>query len=814
MKTFLQSKLNESHVKLPPLSGGTLLPANRGFSGLIREHAPDTGRRLAMSMEETLPILSSHPYAQKPVQPISSEHIKLAATLTFAGQSGRELLYIFSRRRVFCFELYYSTLFQAMIYSSDIILLSLVFFEEATTLNFPWWTPFALSVIEALCVGCIFCELFVKGTFLGIKRFFHHPGRCVAVLALLFLVMHVILAPVTLLSWRLVGLLRIARPYFFVHHIYPLRRSFLSVASTVPSVFAIILLLCCQIALAALVAMVLFYGEVEGDMYFPDFITSCTNLFALVTAANYPDIMIPAYQDNPWNAIFFVVFLVVGNFFLLNLVMGTLYERIQDFLIREWQQQYTRRHLAVRLCYSILTVGDPVPFYGVSDEQEEAEMEKRGETDVRVSLTAVEKYLEACGLTEHDVELYWQALELNAPNMSYDDFQTTCELLFLGMQSPKSHLQFLSFWLNFKPVVFVRNIVKARWFELAIDGIILLNLCCMAAQIIFDVETFVESTNIYLNLLNYMFSWIFVGEFFLKFLSLGPVVYWMNSWNRLDAVLVWTSIISDVLGLFLAGGFWFTRVILLFRVLRLCRLLSRFDSIKNVIQSFVQLRVTLIIFTGNIFVLFYLFAIIGMSLFGDTIQLPEDPRLQHLDYPYYATNFDSVGGAFIVLWELMVTNFVPEIVQAYTIVTNRYYSLYFYLWYFVSVLFATNVVTAGIIDSIQAIWAEEDAKQKADAGEEENEKAKEKEKEKEKENASGKDRLLRAIDRLEKLLVADSSEDSGYHWTWQSNATLSFLSRLVEDDIVEPSREAIDHFIHKVFPSPTPTKDMGSIVSS
>ena len=40
--------------------------------------------------------------------------------------------------------------------------------------------------------------------------------------------------------------------------------------------------------------------QVNGDPYFYTFLDSYWDLYVLVTTANNPDIMMPAYNKNPW----------------------------------------------------------------------------------------------------------------------------------------------------------------------------------------------------------------------------------------------------------------------------------------------------------------------------------------------------------------------------------------------------------------------------------------------------------------------------------------------------------------------------------
>ena len=40
--------------------------------------------------------------------------------------------------------------------------------------------------------------------------------------------------------------------------------------------------------------------QANGEPYFPTFVESYWELYVLATTANSPDIMMPAYEANPW----------------------------------------------------------------------------------------------------------------------------------------------------------------------------------------------------------------------------------------------------------------------------------------------------------------------------------------------------------------------------------------------------------------------------------------------------------------------------------------------------------------------------------
>jgi hypothetical protein len=73
----------------------------------------------------------------------------------------------------------------------------------------------------------------------------------------------------------------------------------------------------------------LFRGTPEGIENFSTFGESAFGLLVLMTTANFPDFMLPAYQVNRLNCIFFIGYLIFGLFLLMNLLLAIFYSNYQ-----------------------------------------------------------------------------------------------------------------------------------------------------------------------------------------------------------------------------------------------------------------------------------------------------------------------------------------------------------------------------------------------------------------------------------------------------------------------------------------------------
>ncbi|KAF7667180.1 hypothetical protein LDENG_00072760 [Lucifuga dentata] len=126
----------------------------------------------------------------------------------------------------------------------------------------------------------------------------------------------------------------------------------------------------------------------------------------------------------------------------------------------------------------------------------------------------------------------------------------------------------------------------------------------------------------FLSVSNYIFTVIFVGEMMIKVVAMGLYfgnsVYLQSSWNILDGLLVFVSLVDILVSIASAGGnriLGILRVLRLLRTLRPLRVISRAPGLKLVVETLItSLRPI-----GNIVLIccafFIVFGILGVQLF-------------------------------------------------------------------------------------------------------------------------------------------------------------------------------------------------------
>nr|CAD2130697.1 unnamed protein product [Meloidogyne enterolobii] len=131
-----------------------------------------------------------------------------------------------------------------------------------------------------------------------------------------------------------------------------------------------------------------------------------------------------------------------------------------------------------------------------------------------------------------------------------------------------------------------------------------------------------------LDILNLIFTGVFAFEALFKIIALNPKNYFGDRWNSFDFVIVLGSFIDIIYGKIGGTG---TNIISinffrLFRVMRLVKLLSRGEGIRTLLWTFMKSFQALPYVALLIVLLFFIYAVIGMQVFGK-VALDDDTQI-------------------------------------------------------------------------------------------------------------------------------------------------------------------------------------------
>ncbi|XP_052425513.1 voltage-dependent L-type calcium channel subunit alpha-1D-like isoform X6 [Carassius gibelio] len=158
-------------------------------------------------------------------------------------------------------------------------------------------------------------------------------------------------------------------------------------------------------------------------------------------------------------------------------------------------------------------------------------------------------------------------------------------------------------------------VVNSTGFEYIMFVLILLNTICLAIQHYGQSELF----NYVMDILNMVFTAVFTVEMLLKLIAFKPRHYFTDAWNTFDALIVVGSVV-DIAITEVNNTEDSARISItffrLFRVMRLVKLLSRGEGIRTLLWTFIKSFQALPYVALLIAMLFFIYAVIGMQVFG------------------------------------------------------------------------------------------------------------------------------------------------------------------------------------------------------
>ncbi|XP_077811380.1 two pore channel protein 1 isoform X7 [Macaca mulatta] len=403
---------------------------------------------------------------------------------------------------------------------------------------------------------------------------------------------------------------------------------------------------------------------------------------------SFPDVMMPSYSRNPWSCVFFIVYLSIELYFIMNLLLAVVFDTFNDIEKRKFKSLLLHKRTAIQHAYRLL-VSQRRPA-GISYRQFEGLMRF-----YKPRMSARERYLTFKALNQN-----------NTPLLSLKDFYDIYEVAALKWKAKKNR----EHWFDELPrtalLIFkgINILVKSKAFQyfmylvVAVNGVWIL------------VETFMlKGGNFFSKHVPWsylVFLTIYGVELFLKVAGLGPVEYLSSGWNLFDfsvTVFAFLGLLALALNM---EPFYFIVVLRPLQLLRLFKLKERYrnvlDTMFELLPRMASLGLTLLIF-------YYSFAIVGMEFFCgivfpnccNTSTVADAYRWRNHTVGnrtvveegyYYLNNFDNILNSFVTLFELTVVNNWYIIMEGVTSQTSHWSRLYFMTFYIVTMVVMTIIV--------------------------------------------------------------------------------------------------------------------------
>jgi len=559
--------------------------------------------------------------------------------------------------------------------------------------------PFYITVtLEILCVGFFMFRLAHEFLF-SKKSMFWKDAKHIMILVILALTLidiciytGLVESSISTVRWS-----RLLRPLLIVNipEGRQIRRAFRNIRRTLPEISSVLILFLLVIFLFAMMFWKLFKNKgmtkVEGTPYFQNFFDSYWDLYVLVTTANSPDIMMPAYDQYAFYSIFFIVFEVVCLYIFMSIFLAVIYHNYRKNLKMEVKEAVERKNELINQAFDMMKSD----VFG-------REVIIQGDFNQLLKKTMPDK-------SDQYFKILWFVLDVdNNGYIDRNEFRNLPDLMNIKITEVKANLfeRFLPNIYRGKYSKIVIQSVKHKYFRYTFDAIILIN----AFVILSD-----------LDYIEWGFLAIFTLEILLKIYAFGFYMFISKYWNIFDTIIIGSAFIFDIIDEArgdTADANIILDVLLILRVLRIIKIFHGVESFKIILNTIMHILPSLLTYVGVLFVFVYMFAIVGMESFKNRIQFfgPNtynttnrsemycgnkalEDSLFYRD-KYCANNFNDIGSAFVVLFELLVVNQWHIITDGFVLATgSKATRLFFIAYHMISVIIILNIFTAFVLEA-------------------------------------------------------------------------------------------------------------------
>ncbi|KAL7540597.1 hypothetical protein ACHAWF_006726 [Thalassiosira exigua] len=484
-----------------------------------------------------------------------------------------------------------------------------------------------------------------------------------------------------------------------------LREELRTFIAMVPEMMIPLSMLIVIIIFYAWFGVVIFYQTQEGMTAFPNLLEGMWTLWTCVTTANYPDVMMPSYNEDRGVVLYFVSFMVLSFFYIMNLVLTVAVNKYDGRI--EWRRS-TRRDLEEKLLSEAFTL---------LDHRSENFVGRKSVMNVITIL--YDDIPQMRGLTEENMAAIFNALDKDgSQTISRDEFLEFSSVLLLKLAKEPDYTTFVEAKLPFiYKSGFYRatcKTVRSKRFERGIEVVLVLNALIIAAQDLpmligsDSAESSYYGESVY-DGVEFLFTIFYVVEVLLKITVNGWKRYIESPQNAFDFIITACVVLATAyIDYYAYNDYNIIQFVVMARVFRLSRLLFAVEQFR--LYGIVSLAIIPPATSVLLALLFiaYFFASLGLLLFGGVINRdPNNPTAQALleaeDFvsaEYWANNWnDMFSGMNVLMNWLIVNNWVTQGIGMEYATGNKWLvRLFFFSFYFVGVIGISNVITSFIIN--------------------------------------------------------------------------------------------------------------------
>uniref|UniRef100_A0A8C2JMJ3 Voltage-dependent P/Q-type calcium channel subunit alpha-1A n=1 Tax=Cyprinus carpio TaxID=7962 RepID=A0A8C2JMJ3_CYPCA len=187
---------------------------------------------------------------------------------------------------------------------------------------------------------------------------------------------------------------------------------------------------------------------------------------------------------------------------------------------------------------------------------------------------------------------------------------------------------------------FIRKIVKTQAFYWTVLSLVGLNTLCVAV-VHYDQP---ELLSDFLYYAEFIFLGLFMSEMLIKMYGLGTRPYFHSSFNCFDCAVIVGSIFEVVWAMVKPGTSFGISVLRALRLLRIFKVTKYWASLRNLVVSLLSSMKSIISLLFLLFLFIVVFALLGMQLFGGQFNFEQGTP---------PTNFDTFPAAIMTVFQIL-----------------------------------------------------------------------------------------------------------------------------------------------------------------
>uniref|UniRef100_A0A8C1P8N3 Voltage-dependent P/Q-type calcium channel subunit alpha-1A n=1 Tax=Cyprinus carpio TaxID=7962 RepID=A0A8C1P8N3_CYPCA len=351
-------------------------------------------------------------------------------------------------------------------------------------------------------------------------------------------------------------------------------------------------------------------GPNYGITQFDNVLFAVLTVFQCITMEGWTDML---YYSNDalgsaWNWMYYVPLIIIGSFFMLNLVLGVLSgefakerERVEnrsEFLKLKRQQQIERE------------LNGYLEWICKAGSRRRPTIKKN-----KADLLNPEEG------EDHMGDAVGSPFARGSIKSGKGDGT--------GFSKKERRLRF-----------FIRKIVKTQAFYWTVLSLVGLNTLCVAV-VHYDQP---ELLSDFLYYAEFIFLGLFMSEMLIKMYGLGTRPYFHSSFNCFDCAVIVGSIFEVLWAMVKPGTSFGISVLRALRLLRIFKVTKYWASLRNLVVSLLNSMKSIISLLFLLFLFIVVFALLGMQLFGGQFNF-------ELGTP--PTNFDTFPAAIMTVFQIL-----------------------------------------------------------------------------------------------------------------------------------------------------------------